>query len=132
MTTTNRERALRYLQALEAGAVGEALAEFFHPEVQHREYPSRLFPHGVTADLKGILQGAERGQRVVGGQRFTVRHALSEGDSVAMEVDWSGTLKVPMGTLPEGTTLRAAFGMFLTFREGRIISQRNYDCYEPF
>ena len=47
-------------------------------------------------------------------------------------MDWSATLKVPVGSLPAGGTLRASFGVFLTFREGRILSQHNYDCFEPF
>jgi len=28
--------------------------------------------------------------------------------------------------------MRAAFGVFLTFRGGRIVSQRNYDCFYEF
>jgi len=34
--------------------------------------------------------------------------------------------------LPAGSEMKAFVAMFLTFREGKIISQRNYDCYPPF
>jgi hypothetical protein len=36
-----------------------------------------------------------------------------------------------MGLAP-GTGMRAFVAMFLTFRDGKIATQRNYDCYSPF
>jgi len=132
MSSTNIDAALTYLRAVEQGATGEALARFFHPEASFREYPNRLFPSGMTRDVRAALEGAERGQKVLSSQRYEVRRAVADGDEVALEIDWSGTLAVPLGTLPVGGVLRAAIGAFITFREGRILSQRNYDCYEPF
>ncbi|AKJ06088.1 ketosteroid isomerase-like protein [Archangium gephyra] len=132
MSTTNLDFARRYFRAIEQGATGEALAAFFHPEVTQVEYPNRLVPAGATRDLRALLEGAERGQKVVASQRYEVRHTVEQGDSLALEVAWSATLKVPVGSLPAGGTMRASFGVFLTFREGRILSQHNYDCFEPF
>lgn len=132
MSTTNLDFARRYLRAIEEGATGEALRAFFHPEVTQREYPNRLVPSGATRDLKALLEGAERGQKVMSAQRYDIRNAVSEGDQVALEIDWTGTLAVAVGTLPVGGTMRASFGVFLTFRDGRIFSQHNYDCFEPF
>jgi ketosteroid isomerase-like protein len=132
MSTTNLETARRYLEAIERGATGETLAAFFHPEVSLREYPNRLNPSGQTRDLRAALESAERGQRLLSSQRYEIRHAVAEGDTVALEVGWSGTLAVPVGALPAGGTMRASSAMFLTFREGRIVSQHNYDCFEPF
>ena len=34
--------------------------------------------------------------------------------------------------LPAGHEMKAYVAMFLTFRNGLIVSQRNYDCYPPF
>ncbi|MFY0569829.1 nuclear transport factor 2 family protein [Archangium lansingense] len=132
MSTTNLDIARRYLRAIEQGATGEALAAFFHPEVTQQEYPNRLVPTGATRDLRALLEGAERGQKAVGSQRYEVRHTVAEGDHVALEVDWSATLKVPVGKLPAGGTMRATLAMFITFRDGLIVSQHNYDCFEPF
>ncbi len=61
-----------------------------------------------------------------------MRQAVAEGDRVAMEVRWTGTLAVAMGSLPAGGTMRAHFGVFLYFRDGKIAGQRNYDCFEPW
>ncbi|NOK19877.1 nuclear transport factor 2 family protein [Corallococcus carmarthensis] len=122
----------RYLQALEAGTTGEALAAFFHPEVRQHEHPNRLTPQGTTRDLAGLLASAERGLKAVSAQRYEVTSALCVGDTVAVEAEWSATLRVPVGNLPAGGTMRASLGMFFTFRDGRIVSQRNYDCFQPF
>ncbi len=132
MSTTNVDTAVRYLKALEQGAVGEQLAAFFHPEVEQREYPNALYRNGQTRGLAQMLEGAERGQQLLSSQRYTVRSAVAQGDSVAVEVDWTGTLAVPVAKLPAGARMQASIGLFLTFRDGRILSQRNYDCYEPF
>jgi ketosteroid isomerase-like protein len=51
---------------------------------------------------------------------------------VALEVRWSGTLAVPVGSFPAGGEMRARFAVFLDFRDGKIVAQRNYDCFEPF
>jgi hypothetical protein len=51
---------------------------------------------------------------------------------VAIELEWIGVLAVPVMSLPAGSGMKASVAMFLTFREGRIASQRNYDCYPPF
>src|SRR5689334_5643651 len=128
----NVERALHYLRAIEQGATGPALAEFFTSDVCQREYPNRLVPSGVTRDLDGLLASGEKGQKVIRDQRYEVRTSLAQGDQVALEIDWSGTLQVPLGSLEAGARLRAAFAVFITFRDGRICAQHNYDCFDPF
>jgi hypothetical protein len=35
-----------------------------------------------------------------------------------------------MGLAP-GTGMKASIATFLMFRDGRIVAQRNYDCYPP-
>lgn len=124
--------ARRYLAAIQAGATGDALAAFFTDDVVQEEFPNRLVPTGARRDLRAILDGAERGQAVLTGQRFDVRTATADGDRVALEVEWTGTLAIPIGSVPPGGELRARFGVFLDFRDGRIAAQRNYDCFDPF
>ena len=128
----NLASAQRYLRAIEQGATGDALAAFFAPDVVQEEFPNRLTPNGAHRNLPDLLAGAERGQQVLRGQRYEVLNALADGDQVALEVSWTGTLAVPLGSLPAGGQLRARFGVFLDFRDGLIVGQRNYDCFEPW
>ncbi|GGP34290.1 nuclear transport factor 2 family protein [Streptomyces abikoensis] len=126
------ETALRYHEAVARFATGEELARFFHEDAVHHQLPNALFPEGVVRDLPAILASAERGRDLLSEQRFEVTGVVAAGDRVALEAVWSGTLAVPLGKLPAGRVLRAHIATFLEFRDGRIVSQRNYDCYEPF
>lgn len=51
---------------------------------------------------------------------------------MAVELQWSGILAVGVMGLAAGSEMKAFVAMFLTFRNGKIVSQRNYDCYPPF
>jgi ketosteroid isomerase-like protein len=126
------ELTRRYFAAVEGGAVGETLAAFYAPEVVQEEFPNRLAPHGARRDLAAILDAAERGRRVMAAQRYEILHAVADGDRVAVEFRWSGTLAVPVGTLPAGAEMRGRFACFLEFRDGRIVAQRSYDCFDPW
>jgi len=55
-----------------------------------------------------------------------------DGERLAVELEWTGVLAVPVMSLPAGSEMKAFVAMFLTFREGKIAEQRNYDCYPPF
>ncbi len=130
--SANLQAARRYLAAIQSGATGDALAAFFTEDVVQEEFPNRLVPAGARRDLAAILEGAVRGQTVLTGQRFDIGSETADGDRVALEVVWTGTLAIPIGTVPAGGELRARFAVFLDFRDGRIAAQRNYDCFDPF
>ena len=57
-------------------------------------------------------------------------NTVASGAQVALEVKWCGTLAVSLGDLTAGQVLRAHIAAYLEFRDGKIITQRNYDCYE--
>jgi len=63
---------------------------------------------------------------------YKIKNEIAEHERVALEVAWVGTLAVPLGSVPAGGQLKAFFAVFLEFREGKIIRQRNYDCFEAW
>lgn len=128
----NLEIARRYLEAVERGATGSALAEFFTPDVVQEEFPNRITPNGARRDLAAIQEAAQRGRRVMSRQRYEIVDAVASGSAVALEVTWSGLLSVPFGTLVAGDEIRARLAIFLELRDGKIFHQRNYDCFEPW
>ncbi len=65
-------------------------------------------------------------------QRYELKNALASGDWVALEVNWAGTLAVQFETIPVGGEMRAHVALFLQFRDGKIVRQHDYDCYEPW
>jgi ketosteroid isomerase-like protein len=128
----NLETARRYLQALERGETGAALRDFFAPDVVFEAFPNRLRPLGETLNLASALENVERGKKAMSQQKYKIKHEIADLERVALEVEWVGTLAVPFESVPAGGRMRVFFAMFLEFREGKIISQRNYDCYEAW
>src|SRR6185295_6027307 len=121
-----------YLEAISAGATGDALAAHFHPDVEQVEFPNRLLAGGATRDLAAILAGAQRGQAVVRRQSFDVASILVQGQRAAVEATWEAELHLPVGSLAPGDMMRAHFAMFFEFRDCKIWRQRNYDCFDAF
>jgi len=130
--TDNLAIARKYLEALEHGAEGGALAEFFTEDVVQEEFPNRLSPIGVHRDLNAIRDAARKGKKTLRAQKFDVRNSIVDGDNVALEVVWSGLLAVPVDTLPADTEMRAHISIWLEFRDGKICRQHNYDCFDPW
>ena len=128
----NLETIRRYFAAIEKGASSEEMAEFFTPDIVQIEFPNRLVVNGAQRDLAQLREASVRGRKVVEGQKYEIRNAVTSGNKVALEVEWTATVKVPVGTIPAGGQMRAHFGVFLELRDGRIARQHNYDCFEPF
>ncbi|MGW1073140.1 nuclear transport factor 2 family protein [Streptomyces sp. NPDC002537] len=127
----NIDTAMRYHQAVARWASSEELAEFLHEDVKHREFPNALFPDGVVRDRDAMLAASERGRATLAHQQFEVLNAVAVGDQVAMEVFWTGTFTAAFAAAPWGeSVLYAHIATFLEFRDGKIVAQRNYDCYE--
>jgi ketosteroid isomerase-like protein len=127
---THLDRAKSYLRAIE---LDELSAEaFFAPDVVQREFPNRLVPSGATRDLAALREASHRGKKAVTQQHYEITNAVEQGDQLALEVEWTAKLNLPVGNLPAGGVLRAHFGVFFRFRDGLIVTQHNYDCFDPF
>ena len=132
MVSENIETANRYLARLSAGAGPEEMAAFYAPDVVQEEFPNRLMPNGATRDLQALKEGRARGQALLGAENFEVLNAVANNDQVAMEVIWTATVKQAAGPFAAGQSLRARFAIFMEFRSGLIVRQRNYDCFDPW
>lgn len=105
MTATESDNLAlrRYLAAVASGATGDTLARFYAPGVVQEEFPNRLLANGARRDLAAILAAAVGGQSVMTSQSFDVLNAVAHGDRVALEVQWIGTLAIPLGPCPPAT-----------------------------
>ncbi len=123
-----------YFAAVEAGAVGEELAAYLHPDLVQREFPNKIVVHGATRSLKDVLGAAERGQKVIKDQKYAISSVIEQGNRLAIECEWTGTLQiaVPAWKVEAGYTLKAYVATIIELKDGRVFRQQNYDCYEPF
>jgi ketosteroid isomerase-like protein len=122
--------ARKYLAALERGDTDEALS-YLAADIVQQEFPNRLSPSGAIRDIAAMREGAARGKQLLSAQTYEVLGSIAAEDQVALEVQWTGTLAVAVGNVPPGGQLRARFAVFLEFRGGQIVRQRNYDCFDP-
>jgi ketosteroid isomerase-like protein len=137
VTAQEEERNLAivaaYLQAVaDPGETFATLGRFLHPDIIQEEFPNAVVPQGARRDLVALAAAHARGAQVVTRQRYDVLRTVAQGDRVAVELEWSGTLLVAYGSLVPGSVMRAHLGIFFDLLHGRIIGQRNYDCYRPW
>jgi ketosteroid isomerase-like protein len=130
--TTNVERARAYLLALENRVGENGLAAFFAPNVVVEGYPNRLVPKVTRLGLEEVRRQSVQGKKSVSHQTYEVQNTVASGDWVALQVKWEGVLAIPVAGLEAGASMRAWFAMFLQFRDGKIVRQSNYDCFEPW
>lgn len=94
--------------------------------------PNLLKPQGGRCGLAEIRQNYERGRQIMASQEYHVQSSVAEGDTVAIEIVWTGRLAVTVGHLQPGAEMRARCAIFFEFQDGKILRQRNYDCFDPF
>jgi ketosteroid isomerase-like protein len=129
---TNEQIAREYLAALEQGDVGESLRRFLAPDFEQVEFPNALNPKGQRSDLASVIERSLKGKLIMKSQRYAISSVVAAGDRVAIELEWTGVLTIPVASIPAGGEMRAHFAIFLEFRDGKIVRQRNYDCFVPF
>ena len=127
----NLEKVRRYLKAIEDGEFAE-IRELFVPDASMVQFPNRIYPQGLSASVSQMSEAFEKGRKLLASQTYKIKNELVNGDSVAVEVLWIGKLAVPFGSMAAGSEMRAHSAMFVEFKEGKIVSQKNYDCFVPW
>lgn len=130
--TENEQLVVDFLKMVEERKSAEELDRFYHPEVQQIEYPNSIVKNTVIRSLEDLKAGSERGKSILTKEEYEIIQLHSSGNVVILEAIWTGTLAVAIGNLPVGGKITAHFAQFFEFRDGRILKQRNYDCFDPF
>lgn len=132
MDTNLTKIANEFLKTLQNRNSAEALIQFYHKDVEQIEFPNTLTKEKTVRNLEDLKQAAEKGKKVLLSEEYEVVKSYSFGNTVVIEALWTGTLAIPIGKIPAGGQMKANFAQFFEFEDGRIIKQRNYDCFEPF
>lgn len=130
-STENLDIIRRYLKTIEDGTFA-TMSDLFTPDMTVEQLPNRIYPQGVRHGLARMAEGFEKGRQLLSDQTYEIINALAMENRVAVEVLWTGTLAAAFGSLPSGAKMRAHSAMFFEFKDGKIASQRNYDCFEPW
>jgi ketosteroid isomerase-like protein len=128
---TNLEKVTRYLRSIEIGDFAP-IADLFAPDAVMEQLPNRIYPNGIKADVAKMSEAFEKGRKLLSSQTYEIKNVVADGDTLSVEVVWTGTLAIAFGSLAVGSQMRAHSAMFFQFKDGKIVSQRNYDCFEPW
>ena len=122
-----------YFRDIEKGITANFVEKYYAPDATQTEQPNLLTPHGTVykvADIKkGTLTG---GKGILSSQRIDISKIYQSGHTVIAEALWIGTLALPIGQIPIGGQMKAHITRIFEFENGKIVRQRNYDCFEPF
>jgi ketosteroid isomerase-like protein len=128
---SNLDTARLYLKAIEDGDATYVIS-LFSSDGFVEQLPNKICPHGMHATVSQIPESFEKGRKIFARQTYEIINQLTNANTVALEVLWTGKLAVPFGALAAGSEIRAHSAMFMEFRDGKIVAQRNYDCFDPW
>jgi ketosteroid isomerase-like protein len=131
MPDSNLDTARRYLKAIEDGDAHYVLS-LISPDAVLEQLPNRIYPKGLRANVSQAAEAFEKGRKILSRQTYEITNQSATGNIVALEVLWTGTLAIPFGTLAAGSQMRCHSAIFIEFRDGKIVAQRNYDCFDPW
>jgi ketosteroid isomerase-like protein len=123
--------ARRLFAAIEAGDRAALLACYAENAVQV-EHPNRLKPNGDRRSPAAMAEALGRGKQMLRSEHYEIVEAVSAGDSLALQVRWTGVVAVPVGALQPGEEMVCESGIFMRFSGERIAEQHNYDCFADF
>lgn len=126
------EKAIAFVRAVEAWAPPEVLSTMVTSDFEQSEMPNPFNKHGVVRTLPDVRESMRRGKAIIAEQRFEIERQVEAGNTVLLEMLWTGSLAVEVGRHPPGTQLRARIAQVYELRDDRIARVRTYDCYEPF
>lgn len=132
MATDLKQIAAAFIQTLQNRKSAEELMSFYHPDIEQIEYPNTLTKNTTIRKLNDLKLAAEKGKQVLQKEEYEILNSYTVGNTVILEALWTGTLAIPLGSIPVGGQMKAHFAQFFEFKDGKIIRQRNYDCFEPF
>lgn len=124
--------AADFIHTLQNRTSFDDLLRFYHPDIQQIEFPNTLTKSTTVRTLADLKDASERGRTVLQKEEYDIVKSYTLGNTVIIEAVWTGTLAMPMGHIPIGGQMKAHFAQFFDFKDGKIIRQRNYDCFEPF
>lgn len=124
--------AEEFIKTLQNRNSSAEIIKFYHEDIEQIEFPNAVTKNTAIRNLEDLMLASERGKKVMQKEELEIIKSYTLGNTVIIEALWIGTLAIPIGNLPAGGQMKAYFAQFYEFKDGKIIKQRNYDCFEPF
>jgi ketosteroid isomerase-like protein len=125
---SNFQIARGLVAAWNEGASADEVATFYADDVVVETSPNRPLPGGSTMDIDGLHAARRAAQERWSEEHYDLRGATGGGGLVAMEFLWTGSPRTEHPPFAAGERVKGRVAMFLHFRDGLIVRQRNYVC----
>lgn len=132
MTHNLEALAAEFIRTLEKRQSADELLRFYDSNIEQIEYPNAITKQTAVRNLNDLKEASTRGQKILQKEKYDIIKSYTIGNTVIIEAIWTGTLAIPLGNIPIGGEMKAYFAQFYEFQDGKILKQRNYDCFEPF
>lgn len=120
-----------YFRAIETGDL-EGMLKCYAPDAIQIELPNLLKIKGDRRSVSDLKRDFEKGAKLLLSQSYEILSLIDDADRVSVEVLWRGTLAIPIKSLREGDQMKAHSAIFFEFKDGLIVTQKNYDCFDSF
>ena len=120
-----------YATVADLSSTEEDLRSLLSPALRVIEHPNAVTPRGAVRDLAGTVAGFLGGKALLREQVFDLREIITSGERAAVRATWQGTIGVDAGPYRAGQHLVAQVAALLTVRNGLVVDQETFDCYEP-
>ncbi len=132
MTHNLEALAAEFIRTLETRQSADELLRFYDANIEQMEFPNAITKQTAVRNLNDLQEASARGQKILQKEKYDIVKSYTIGNTVIIEAIWTGTLAIPLGNIPIGGEMKAYFAQFYEFQDGKIVKQRNYDCFEPF
>ncbi len=123
----------KYFRDIEKGIDTDFIDRYYAADAVQTEQPNLLAPSGKVYNMTDLKNGNVSGNKgILSKQKIDIQKCFQSGNTVIVEALWTGTLALPIGQVPIGGHMKAHFARIFEFEDGKIIRQRNYDCFELF
>jgi len=102
--------------------IGTCYAE----SVDWRELPLPATPSGQQGNRAALRFAAGRVLALFPDRTLTIRNLIAASESVALELDWTGTPAATVGSFTAGKPVSYRIASFLTIAGGLIVRQTDY------
>lgn len=129
----HKQMILNYLKFVESVPDDiERISEYISESIIQTEYPNQLNKKGQVSDYSDTLRRLKAAKGIIYDQKYNVRNYMETEDQAVVESLWEGKIVADMGPFKKDQLLTANFCMFFTIENGKIVAQRNYDCFQEF
>ena len=124
-SSKNVERARDMLQAHATHRKGW-VDDFYHPDCAWTELPIHGVNEGRRGGVAELQKASDVAEKTFEALTIEPISLIGEDDRVAIELDFTGVTKTHEGSDKPSRVSKLRMAIFLTFKDGKIISQTDY------